>query len=174
MKNKINKWLLIIFLFLFTTSINGYELEDRLKVLITGKIAKFITWQDNNSSEFVIGVYKNQLNDFFENIYNNTKIKSKKVKVKYIEKIEDLSKVKILYISQATTSELSSIFKYVKNKNIVTISDIRGFTQKGGTIQLYSKNQKLKIRINLDNAKKENIKIKSSLLRISDVIRESK
>ena len=44
-------------------------------------------------------------------------------------------------------------------KNILTISDLRGFAQKGGIIQIYSMSQKLKLNINLQKAQKENIKI---------------
>lgn len=168
------KLILCISLLSFTTSINAYEKEDKVKALITGKVAKFISWRENNSSKFVIGIYKNQFNDVFDNLYSNATIKSKKVKIEYIKNIKNLQDVKILYISQASSAELKTILNYIKNKNILTISDIRGFAQKGGMIQLYTKNQRLKLRINLDNVQKENLKIKASLLRISDVIRESK
>jgi len=168
------KLLIFIFLLLFATSVNSYELEDRLKVMITAKIAKFISWKEEDSTEFVIGVYKNQLSNSFDDILNNASIKSKKVRLEYFENVEDIKKVNILYISKASTSELSAIFKNIENKNILTVSDIRGFAQKGGIIQLYSKNQKLKLRINLDKAQKENINIRASLLKISDLIRGDK
>ena len=173
-----NKLLFLLFLLLFTTSVNAYENENRLEALITGKIAKFISWSNKNSPDFIIGVYKNQLNTIFDDVYRNATIKSKRVKIEYIKNIKsvkNLQDIEILYISsQASSAELKTILTYIKNKNILTISHIRGFAQKGGMIQLYTKNQRLKLRINLDNVQKENIKIKASLLRISDVIRESK
>jgi hypothetical protein len=169
-----NKIILLIYILFCTINANSYDLEDKLKVVITGKIAKFITWHNHNSAKFVIGVYHDRFNGFFDDIYTNTSIKSKSVKIEYINNIEDLQNINILYISNASALELDKIFDYTKNKDIVTISDLRGFLHRGGMIQLYSKNQKIKIRINLDNTQKENIEIKSSLLRIVEVVREDK
>lgn len=167
---------MFIFIIISTSYNNlyAYELEDKLKSIIVGKIAKFINWENLDSKEFVITIYKNQLGDYFDSIHNGKKINGRKIRIAYINNIENLKFTNILYISKAASAELSSIFDYINNKNILTISDLRGFTQKGGIIQIYSMSQKLKLNINLNKAKKENIKIKASLLRMANIVEGNK
>lgn len=166
----LRKFIILLF---FVTTLNSYELEDKLKVIITSKIAKFVQWDSLVSEIFTITVFR-KTHDFFDTTLDGKKINGKNIKIVYIDSVNDLKDTNILYLSNTSSQELLSIFQHIKNKNILTISDIRGFAQKGGMIQLYTKNQNLKLRINLDNIEKENLKIKSSLLRISDVIQENK
>ena len=157
-------------IFISYNNLYAYEVEDKLKSIIVGKIAKFINWENSNSKEFVITVYKNQLGNYFNSIHKGKKINDKKIRIEYINNIENLKYTNILYISKATSAELSSIFSHLNQKNILTISDLRGFTQKGGMIQIYSISQKLKLNVNLNKAKKENINIKASLLRMTNIV----
>jgi hypothetical protein len=154
-------------------NLHAYQLEDKLKVAIIGKIAKFVQWNKPATKNFSITVL-NTKNQFFKTLLEGKRVNSKPIKIIYINNINNLKESDILYISQNSSQNLQSIFKAVKNKNILTISDIRGFAQKGGMIQLYTKNQKLKLRINVNSVKAGNLKIKSSLLRISTLVKENK
>ena len=163
----------IIFIFIsafISVSYNNlyaYEVEDKLKSIIVGKIAKFINWETSESNITTTLPY-------VEVIHKGKKINNKKIRIEYINNIENLKFTNILYISKATSAELSSIFNYIYEKNILTISDLRGFAQKGGIIQIYSLSQKLKLNINLKKAHKENIKIKASLLRVAKIVEGDK
>ncbi len=72
------------------------------------------------------------------------------------------------------SKELSQILNKTKDRNILTISDTRGFAQRGGILQLYFVSQKLKLKVNTHSAKLQNIKIKPTLLRIASVVKEEK
>jgi len=48
---------------------------------------------------------------------------------------------------------------------------MRGFAQRGGMVQIYSHNQKIKLKINLDKVKQEGIYINSALLRLATIIK---
>ena len=162
----------LIFLLLNTFStLSAYDSEDKFQVVIIGKIAKYVNFPSDNHNNFVITVLNNPFENIFDETYKNKKIKSKPIKINYIDNIEDLKFTHILYIPKSNSLQLPEILKYTKNKNILTISDIRGFSQKGGMVQLSFVSQKLKIKINVDMAKKENLKIKSTLLRIVDIIK---
>ena len=162
---------LILILFLFFTSLNAYESEDKLKVVIIAKVAKFIKWKDNNHDKFIITVLNNPYGELFNEILNGKKIKNKSVEIKYIDNIDDLSDTNVLYIPVSDAKSLAVILEKTKGKNILTVSDIRGFADKNGVMQIYFASQKVKLRINLKTAKSDNKKISSSLLRIADVIR---
>ncbi len=164
---------LIIFLFLsiFSSSLFAYESEEKLQAMIIGKIVKFITWEDEKSKTFTITILNNPFGTTFDELYQGKQIKDKDVVIKYITKIEQIGKTDILYIANVTSQELETILQKVKNSNILTISDLRGFAEKKGIVQVYFASQKPKLKINLESAKEENMQIKSSLLQIADVVK---
>lgn len=161
----------IFFLLLTPLTIHAYQPENSLKAILTSKIANFVIWQNRSSDEFIITI----LNSKFASSFNDSSvyktIKNKKVIIRRINDIKDLNTTHILYIEQTSSENLKNIMNFIAGENILTVSDIRGFTQKGGIVQIYSSDQKLKLRINLQTAKKENLKIKASLLRLVDVVR---
>ena len=165
---------LFYILFLFNTSLNAYESEDKLKAVIVGKVAKYITWKDNNATTFKITILKDQYGDLFDEIYKDKQIKDKAVKVIYIKNIEELNDTDILYIPKVNSLELQEILKKTDNKNIFTISDIRGFAQKGGALQFYFHAQKLKLKMNIDVVQKEGFSVNRTLLRIVDIVKEKR
>ena len=150
----------------------AYESEDKLKSIIIGKLAKYITWNTASSESFVITILQNPFGDLLDKSYQDKKIKSKAVKIKYIDKPDELEFTHILYIPQVNQKQLEQILKKANQNNVLTISDSRGFAEKGGIVQVYFVSQKVKLKINLDIAKAENLMISSALLRIATVVRE--
>lgn len=164
------RFFVISFLLLYS-SLYGYESEEKLQAVIIGKIAKFITWEDETNELFTITILRNQFGSIFNELYENKTIKGKKVVINYITDIEDVKHTNILYIGDVTSQELENIFTKIENKNILTISNLRGFAEKNGIVQVYFISQKPKLKINLNSAKAQNIKIKSSLLQIAEIIK---
>ncbi len=162
--------LLMVLVFFSSGQLHAYQSEDKLKAAIIGKLAKFITWQTHNRDEFVITVLNNPFDDLLETLYKNKQIKKKPVKIKYINDIKELSATHILYIPHISQRELDTILGSIEGKNILTISDIRGFSQKKGMIQIYFVSQKVKLKINHDVSKNEDLKISSTLLRIATIV----
>jgi hypothetical protein len=169
------KFLHLFFIFsLFSISLNAYESEDKLKVVIVGKVAKYITFKDNNETTFKITVLNNQCKNLFDNVYKNKKIKSKPVEIIYIDKIDNLKSTDILYISKMNTINLQKILQKINGKNIFTVSDMRGFAQRGGILQFYFHSQKLKLKMNTDILQKEGFGANRTLLRIVDIVKEKR
>lgn len=158
-----------------TSVLNAYESEDKVKAVIIGKLAKYIKWEDKKEdNDFIITVLNNPYDDLFDKVYAKKKIQGKQVKIDYIDDISQLKNPHILYIPKTEAAELSPILNVTSDKNILTVSDIRGFAEKQGIVQVYFASQKAKLKINVDAANKQNLKIKSSLLNIAEVVKEEK
>lgn len=78
----------------------------------------------------------------------------------------------VLFIGENQTENLGRILFSISEKNILTISDTKDFIEKGGMIGFINKDSKIKIEINLKNAKSRNIEISSKLLEISHRVLE--
>lgn len=164
----------ILFILLFSVhTLQASSSEDKLKVLIIGKVAKYFSWKNSDLNAFTITVIDNPFKEKLNKYYKNKKILSKKVNINYINSISELGNPNILYIPSSQSSNLAMILKATENKNILTISDIRGFAQKQGMLQLYFASRKIKLKINIDRVKKEKLNVRSTLLRIAKVIKEN-
>ncbi len=166
---------LFILLLLVVTTLNASFSEDKFKAMIIGKVAKYVVWNKKESTPyFNITILNNPFGSTIDTIYHNKRIDGKEVKIHYIDTIDQLTQTQsdILYIPNSQASQLQNILDTIKGKGIFTISDIRGFAQKGGMLQLYFISRKIKLKINLESVKEENLNIRSTLLRIAKVIKE--
>ena len=166
------KSIIVSFLFLLNTlMLHAYESEDKLKTVIVGKIAKYISWNEHTSDYFVITVLNNQFGSMFDEVYRNRSIKNRPVKIQYITNIEDMNSSDILFISQKNLHDIDEILLKTKGLNILTVSDLRGFAQKGGSVQLYFLGRNLKIIINIDAMKEKHFRVNNRLIRVSEILK---
>jgi len=165
------KKLFILLLFL-AVSLQASLSEEKLKVMLIGKVTKYVVWNKKNvSDELHITILNNPFDTLPQKIYANKTIDGKKIVFSYIDTIDELQDCDLLYIPKSAASQLDTIFQKLQNKKIFTISDIRGFAQKGGMLQLYFISQKIKLKINLQSVKEHGLNIRSTLLRIAKVIK---
>jgi len=165
----------IFIFFLLISSLSAYQSEKYLEALIIGKVAKYVEWNTQETKDFIIAVLHNPFADILDTIYKHKTIHGKKVKLIYIDDIGELPQnTNILYIPQEDAAQLPDIIDKIKDKPILTISPIRGFAEKEGILQIYFVARKIKFKINLDIAKQNDLYIKSTLLRISEVLQKDK
>jgi len=168
------KMILLILLFICVNPLNAYDKNDKLEVLIMAKASKYIKWEEDSSENFIITILNNPYGDLFEKLLSNKKINNQPIKIKYISDIDELTRTNILYIPISDKKKLSSILEKIKNKNILTVSNMKGFVERGGIMQIYFISQRVKLKINLQESINNYLKISSSLLRISDVSNRGK
>lgn len=167
------KIVFFILLFLYSNVI-AYEEENKVICAITSKIAKFTQKNNSEINPYTITVLNNQFGNLFTEMFKEIQVNDKDVQIFYIDDINQLQSSNVLFIFDTPIDELTKIFSLIKNKRILTISTMRGFAQRGGMVQIYSQNQKLKLKINLDSVKKEGIYVNSALLRIASIIQGDK
>jgi hypothetical protein len=92
------------------------------------------------------------------------------VKVKRVKDLAEATACHIVYVSQSEKNNLSLILKFLKNRSILTVSDIHNFAQNGGIIGFIGENRKIGIEINLTNARQSHIRISALLLEIARII----
>ena len=64
------------------------------------------------------------------------------------------------------------LFKALEGHSVLTVSDMEGFAQQGGVINLVIRNQRLGFEINEDAAQRANLKISSKLLKLAKVVKD--
>jgi len=161
----------VLLLLFAITHLYAYEKESTVICAVTSKIAKFTQKNNPKIKPYTISVLHNRFGNLFKELFKDIQINGKDVQVSYIEDIYQLKPSNILFIFDTPPEELKKILIFIKGKHILTMSTMRGFAQRGGMVQIYVYNQKLKLNINLQNVKDEGIYINSALLRIVHIIK---
>ena len=77
---------------------------------------------------------------------------------------------RVLYISSQKTDSLKHILYKVSELPILTISDIEQFSQKGGMIELVTKNDRVVLHVNLKAIEKQKLSLSAKILEIAQEV----
>lgn len=164
-------FLLSIFLLLEASN------EERdLQAVFLAKFANFIELPHSSKDKFIITIIdENPFEDILEKLYKDKKINNKSVEIRYATKVQEIQKTDILFITIKNPQIAQEAIEYAHSEGILTISEQRGFAQRGGIIQLNFVQRRAHLVINYEASLKSKIKIDSKLLAIAqEVIRGDK
>ena len=100
------------------------------------------------------------------------RVAGRKMVTKYFEKLDQLEKCHIVFVSRSEKERLSEILRKIGNWNALTISDIENFAERGGVIGFISLEHKIHFAINVDAAERMGLKISSKLLRLAKIVED--
>jgi hypothetical protein len=105
--------------------------------------------------------------------FSNRTIGGRRVSITRITDVSESSACNLLFIASSERHRLTEIISFVKERPVLTVSDIKGFEKEGGIIAFFVKDNRVRFRINIDAASKANLKIRSYLLEVADIVRKS-
>jgi hypothetical protein len=82
----------------------------------------------------------------------------------------DLSNCQFLFIPRSEAENLGTWLTRAESRRLVTVSDIPGFAQLGGMIELPLEGERVGIVINRSSARKSGFEFNAQLLRLARVI----
>lgn len=89
-----------------------------------------------------------------------------------ISKPGDIAGCQILFVSGSEESKLKEIFAALDRTNVLTVSDIPRFSQRGGMIQFVLTGGKVRFEVNLKNASNAGLTLSSALLEVAVAVRK--
>jgi len=150
--------------------------EYTIKIVLLERFTRFIEWPEESaisdtSQPFVLGLIgKNPFGSKPEDIYSTRKMRNKKVKIRYISKLDEIEGCHLLFISKSEEKKLSKILSFTKDKPILTISDTKGFAEEGVLINLYLKEDKVQFEINESAVRESGLSMSYMLLKTGKIV----
>lgn len=142
--------------------------ERNFEAVFLGKFSKFIEVPNKENKKFIITLIDNNpFENLLDELYKNQKINNLPVEVHYVTKVEDIGESDVLFITLSNIKEVENAIEYAQENSIISISEKRGFAQRGGIIQIGFLSQKPYFIINNAAAIKSKINISSQLLAIA-------
>jgi hypothetical protein len=181
---KIKTYLLILIAAISTLSPPAWGEKDaslanreyQLKAAFLYNFLNFVEWPSEKSKgndKIIIGIIgQNPFGGAFKPL-RDKKIKGRKVIVKEFRQFgqtpqeKSLKNCHLLFICTSEEENVRKIIKTVSNSAVLTIGEQDDFLKKGGIINFYMEENKIRFEISRDEAEKAGMTIRSQLLRLA-------
>lgn len=100
-------------------------------------------------------------------------VRGRVIRVQSGSKVEELAECHVLYVELASESEFKSRENFLQGRPVLTIGDVPGFAKQGGMIELVSGKERLGFEVNLEAAKRANLKLSSQMLALANIVEGS-
>lgn len=143
--------------------------QDEVEAVYLYNFAKFVTWPPTQKSDVlnlcVLG--KDPFGASLDQIVDDEKIDGRHLAVRRLRDENSVQDCAILFIGEPESSHLDRDLSAVAHLPILTVSDIPGFMQAGGTIQFVVQDNRVRFQVNLNAARKCGIALSSQLLKVA-------
>jgi len=149
--------------------------EYDVKAAFLFNFTKFVEWPEGSFADaaapIVIGIIGDD--PFGDNLMHM--IEGKTVQGRYLvirkERFgDDLRRCEVLFVSTSERQRSTQILGSVRGASVLTVSDIGGFAEAGGTMQFVTEEGRLRFVVNLDSARQSKLLVSAKLLALARVI----
>jgi hypothetical protein len=153
--------------------------EYQVKAVFLFNFAQFVEWPPSAfagaNTPLVIGVLgEDPFGAVLDETVRGEAVNNRPLEVQRYRRVDDIKTCHILFVSRSETGRLNQTLASLRDRNILTVGDAEDFAQRGGTIQLATAQNRVRLMVNPDAAKAANLTISSKLLRAAEIITSSR
>jgi hypothetical protein len=149
--------------------------EYKIKAAFLFNFAQFTEWPAkafaDKEAPLVFGVLgRDPFGSILDDTLRGEQVQGRRLLIQRYSKVEEIKSCHILYIGQSEANNLDPILTALKDKPVLTVSDIEGSAWRGVMIRFLTERNKIRFRINLAVVRAANLTLSSKLLRAAEVI----
>lgn len=153
--------------------------EYQLKAVFLFNFAQFVEWPArafrDPKAPLVIGVLgEDPFGAYLDDLVSGEKIGDRPLVVRRYKRAEDLNECHIVFISRSEARNLENIIARLRDRSLLTVSDVDTFTRRGGMVRFVMEDGKIRLRINVEAAKACELTISSKILRPGTIVTPGK
>src|SRR5467141_3012949 len=100
-------------------------------------------------------------------------LEGKPVVIRRITRPQDATDCRILFVSSTEEHHLKEILAAIDQAGVLTVSDIPGFSRRGGMIQFVVEGDRVRFEINLASTESARLVLSSELLKVAAAVRRN-
>jgi len=152
--------------------------EYHLKAVYLYNFGRFVQWPPNATAakgdSFSICVLgQDPFGPSLDSTIAGETLDGKPLAVKRISTLRDAAERRILFISSTEEKHLKEILTALDDSGVLTVSDMPGFTRRGGMIQFVLEGDKVRFEINLASAESARLVLSSELLKVAASVKRN-
>lgn len=150
--------------------------ETEVKAAFIYNFTKFVEWPvgalpaDAPMQLCVLG--KDEVGNRLRQLHGR-EAQGRPLQVRYLSSIDERAGCHVLFIARDNEEQLGQLLKTLTDHTILTVSDARDFTRKGGMIELYVESSRVQFMVNLGPAQQSGLKISARMLQLARTSRRA-
>jgi len=150
---------------------NHRNVENKLKVAFLLNFAKFTSWPPKvfaAQGPFLLCVDKADPFDGALQVLANKQVAGRQIQLRYSTRnANTIAPCHLLFFSVSESKKMEQRLCAVQNRPVLTVSDIPGFAQAGGIIELRRQGKRMGFVVNNQAAKSVGLHLSASLLQLA-------
>jgi len=150
--------------------LGGGEYQKKARFLFS--FAEFVEWPAHKftqpDSPLIIGIVgADPFGGLLEEAVQDRTIRNHTVTVRHVENVQELRKCHMIFVARSESARVKSILDEVRGDNVLTVTEMDRFANRGGIINFVMVNNDVRFQINDAAAKHAGLKVSSKLLSIA-------
>lgn len=149
--------------------------EYQVKAVFLFNFTQFVEWPAATTADatepiFICILGEDPFGAYLEDAIRDEHVDNRVLAVRRLSAADDAQACRILFISRSESARVDAILQHLKPSTALTVSDARGFGERGGMVGFVTEDNRVRLRINLEAARAAGLTISSKLLRVADVV----
>lgn len=147
-----------------------------IEAVLLFNLTRFVDWPSvafsDANAPVIIGILgRDPFGPELQNVVEGEQVNGRKVVVQRCSTIDEAAHCQVLFISSTEKSRARAVVEALRGHPVLTVSDLEDFARRdGGMMAFYlSPEKKIRLRINLEAAKAEQLNISSKLIHVAEL-----
>jgi hypothetical protein len=147
--------------------------EAQIKAGIVFNLAQVVSWPDSaaTTTAFGIGVIGHDDSDPALFSLANKTVRGRGLALRDTLSPAAFGEVQIVYISRSQATSLGSLLATLAGRPVLTVSELDGFCEQGGMVQMRRERNRVQLRVNREAAERAGLRLSSQLLKVAEIVK---
>jgi hypothetical protein len=168
----------VLWAVLSPTVVHGQPRDYDVKAVYLFNFGRFATWPDTvtaaeGPSINVCVIGRDPFGPSLDSTLAGETIQGKPIVARRITVAKDAAGCRILFVSASEEPRVANILDAIGRSGVLTVSDLPGFSARGGMIQFVVQENRVRFEVNLAAVEQANLKLSSELLKVATTVRRA-
>jgi YfiR/HmsC-like len=151
--------------------------EYQVKAAFLLNFAKFIEWPPdvfkNDTAPITFCVFGHDpFGSALDDILLGKTINKREILARRIKELPDLKACQLVFVSDTEDKQMSEIINSLKGSSALTVGESKDFAERGGEIQFYMEENKVRFSANVDAVQRARLIVSSRLLALARIVHD--
>lgn len=154
------------------------SVEYQVKAAFLLNFVKFVEWPSDafqsEKAPIILCVFRHDpFGSTLDEIIRGKTINNREVSVRRINELQDLKACQMVFVSSGEDKRLSEILNSLRGTSALVVGEGEDFAKRGGGIQFFLEDNKLRFAVNVDALQKARLSVSSRLLALARIVHDS-
>jgi hypothetical protein len=151
--------------------------EQELKAAALYQVIHFTRWPDgtfgSNEDPIVIGIYgEDPFGSLIDELVTGERVSGHPLQVVRCFTPEAAANCHLVFVAETDEHSGARLLHALRTRSVLTVGDSEAFCERGGIVGLTVKNNRIRIVVNLEVARRSNVSLSSKLLRLAEIVKK--